>query len=317
MLKSDDMLLPNAISLNLKYKKAVPCHRLDKETGGLMICSKSRDAEVVIKECFRLKLIKKRYVAIVAGKLEPLQGTISTNVAGKRCITRYEVTKYSRSHQYDWVSTVYLFPVTGRKHQLRRHMQSIGHSIIGDRRYSFADTWPDSSDCTNMFLWAVQLTFPNPAEYFAAQATGKLSHSRISEKDASSMTSTEGSLLSVESVSGIMLPSIDIASAQLPQKSPPVEATTSVDQFVDSEGEEDDLELVVCGEDELLSYPRIQQLYNDIGVSFISAEIDEPHYYAKFRSDHDTAWVLQQQEAAKLGAEPPLDGTENMATALA
>jgi len=131
------MLLPDAIKLQLRYKKAVPCHRLDISTGGLVICSKSKQAEVNIMKCFRNKWVKKTYIAIVSGKLEPVEGTIDNKICGKYAMTKYIVTKYTRSINYGWISTVQLCPITGRKHQLRRHMQGINHPIIGDRRFHF------------------------------------------------------------------------------------------------------------------------------------------------------------------------------------
>ena len=129
------LLLPNAISLQLRYKKAVPCHRLDSSTGGLVVCSKSKASEVNLMKCFRSKYIKKTYLAIVAGKLEPSAGIIDKKIGDKESRTLYEVVKYTRSVQYGWLSTVKLWPVTGRKHQLRRHMAELNHSIIGDRRF--------------------------------------------------------------------------------------------------------------------------------------------------------------------------------------
>ena len=63
LMRMPDMLLPGAFELNLQYKKAIPCHRLDSSTGGLVVCSKTRPSEVCIKMCFRQKLIHKRYRA--------------------------------------------------------------------------------------------------------------------------------------------------------------------------------------------------------------------------------------------------------------
>ena len=114
----------------------MPCHRLDSSTGGLVVCSKSKASEVSLMKSFRSKFIKKTYLAIVAGKLEPFSGTIDSKVGDKDARTLYEVVKYTRSAQYDWLSTVKLWPVTGRKHQLRRHMAELRHAIIGDRRFT-------------------------------------------------------------------------------------------------------------------------------------------------------------------------------------
>ena len=112
----------------------MPCHRLDSSTGGLVVCSKSKIAEVNLMKSFRNKFIKKTYLAIAAGRLEPNYGIIDSRIGEKDAKTLYEVVKYTRSIQYGWLSTVKLWPVTGRKHQLRRHLAELGHAIIGDRR---------------------------------------------------------------------------------------------------------------------------------------------------------------------------------------
>lgn len=162
--KSDQMLLPGAIELELRYKKASPCHRLDKETGGVMVCSKSKLAERIITSSFKHKLIRKKYTAIVIGKLEPAQGIIDEPLSGKASVTKYCVTHYTRSSQYEWLSTVMLWPVTGRKHQLRRHLQFAGHCIVGDKRYSMPQLWSKvtKTNIPHMCLWAVEVDFPHP-----------------------------------------------------------------------------------------------------------------------------------------------------------
>ncbi len=113
LTNSDKMLIPNAFELNLPYKKYVPCHRLDKETGGLVICAKTRADEVLIKNTFRYKYIYKKYVAIVAGKLQPKEGFITSLIGGKHSVTRFGVVHYTDSLRYGTISTVELFPITG------------------------------------------------------------------------------------------------------------------------------------------------------------------------------------------------------------
>eukprot|EP01032_Pedospumella_encystans_P017661 gene17661-20116_t len=164
LLKSDKLLLPDAIKLQLSYKKAVPCHRLDRATGGIMLCSKSKLAERILYACFRYKLVQKKYLAVVVGKLEPAEGIIDTPISGKAALTKYSVSCYTPSKQYGWITTVELWPITGKNHQLRRHLQSVGHSIVGDKRYSMPTLWSHivRTPIDSMFLWAVEIVFPHP-----------------------------------------------------------------------------------------------------------------------------------------------------------
>ena len=147
-----------------KFKKARPCHRLDAGTGGLVLCAESKAAERAIKMGFHDRHVKKRYRALVVGRLEPREGSISRALKGKPSTTRYAVAAYTPSDRYGCVSTVDLWPVEGRNHQLRKHLQSVGHPIVGDRHYSFASTWPEDDGgwppC--QFLWALEMWFPDP-----------------------------------------------------------------------------------------------------------------------------------------------------------
>lgn len=144
-----------------KYRKAVPCHRLDRATGGLVLCSKSKAAEVSLTTCFRLHEVKKRYRAIVRGTLEPLEGTINAPVDGQPSETKYKVVCCTPSYQYGTVTTVDLWPVTGRRHQLRKHLLGTGHPILGDHRYSSALDWPHAPYTNTLFLWALEIEFPH------------------------------------------------------------------------------------------------------------------------------------------------------------
>ena len=129
-----------------------------------MLCSKSKLAERILYACFRYKLVQKKYLAIVVGKLEPVEGIIDTPISGKAALTKYSVSSYTPSKQYGWITTVELWPITGKNHQLRRHLQSVGHSIVGDKRYSMPTLWSHivRTPIDSMFLWAVEIVFPHP-----------------------------------------------------------------------------------------------------------------------------------------------------------
>jgi len=120
-------------------------HRLDKETSGLIICSKNKSSEISIKNMFQEKQIQKYYLALVKGEIKDkmiIDKPIITNKDldikvkvlidenGKKSIT--EITPLKKIGDN---SLVIAKPLTGRQHQIRVHLYSIGHPIVGDPIY--------------------------------------------------------------------------------------------------------------------------------------------------------------------------------------
>ena len=177
LLRSDALLLSAEDCSKSDVRKAAPVHRLDKCTGGIVLCSKSKTSDKFLKKQFRLRKVHKRYIAIVSGLLDKSTTIVDLPLNGQECRTDVQVLQHTRSAQYGWITTVNLFPVTGRKHQLRRHMLLIGHHIIGDQRYSSRLDLPydsyNTSDGTPelesevmtsglLYLWAMEISFPHP-----------------------------------------------------------------------------------------------------------------------------------------------------------
>jgi 23S rRNA pseudouridine1911/1915/1917 synthase len=122
-------------------------HRLDKDTSGVIITAKNPRAQEFLAAQFRERRVKKEYLAVVKGRLYPLTGRISSYLIrdsgnrkkftwngegrGRLAVTSYRVLKVFENH-----SLVLLRPRTGRTHQLRVHMLSLGHPIAGDPLYS-------------------------------------------------------------------------------------------------------------------------------------------------------------------------------------
>lgn len=158
--------LENTLPFNLKASKEQdaldimrPLHRLDGPTCGLVLVAKTERAQVVMGQQFEHKTIRKRYKAVVIGKLKEAKGAIDTPIEGKPCLTEYEVENTSRSAKYNELSLVNLYPVTGRTHQLRIHMSELGHPVIGDKFYS------DDNDITNgkgLMLCSDKVWFNHP-----------------------------------------------------------------------------------------------------------------------------------------------------------
>lgn len=156
----------------LRDKKfAESVHRLDMATSGVIVVALTKIAERELKRQFREREPSKTYQARVFGHLEKNEGLIDLPLicdwdyrpkqkvcfeTGKSAQTRYEVI----SRNQDNTSDVALFPITGRSHQLRVHLMSIGHPILGDRFYAHESALDMSS---RLLLHARSLTIKHPS----------------------------------------------------------------------------------------------------------------------------------------------------------
>jgi len=109
-------------------------HRLDFQTQGLVVCGKTASAHMALGRAFQARTVRKRYRAIVAGRLEG-EGRVETPLDGRSALTRWAAIGHTPSLHIGWQTTVDLWPETGRTHQLRRHMAELGHSVLGDTVY--------------------------------------------------------------------------------------------------------------------------------------------------------------------------------------
>lgn len=161
---------PDAICEALQ-RRVFLVHRLDKNTSGILIVAKDRQTKVAIEDQFRRRVIRKVYLAIVDGKLPKTRGTIErplsmkerkhgevkwgVDESGKTAITDFSVISSTSQ-----VSLVRLVPKTGRTHQLRVHMASIGHPILGDMLYSDIFLCPLRPPRHLLHAWKITLTHP-------------------------------------------------------------------------------------------------------------------------------------------------------------
>jgi tRNA pseudouridine32 synthase/23S rRNA pseudouridine746 synthase len=126
-------------------------HRLDQDTSGLLIMARGIEAQRRISKAFETRQIHKRYMAVVVGKPEPtekdadgwalIEGAILLDWPNRPLHIIHPDGKPSQSRwrmleSSDSASLIELEPVTGRTHQLRVHMQSIGHPMLGDSLYA-------------------------------------------------------------------------------------------------------------------------------------------------------------------------------------
>lgn len=137
----------------------LPVHRLDAATCGLLLVAKTKTAQIGLGEAFAQREVTKVYQAIVCGRT-PEAGVIDHEIDGKTAITHFSTTDTVRSMHTDWLSALDLQPLTGRTHQLRRHLSGIGHPILGDKMYT-ASTLPLLRH-NGLFLCATRLHFEHP-----------------------------------------------------------------------------------------------------------------------------------------------------------
>ena len=118
--------------------KPYSVHRLDKDTSGVFIIAKNRKSAQLLTTLFRLRKVHKTYLAICDGEIEKNSGEWNDELIrydnGKKIIEKAKtifkvIDKNSNS------SLVEMKPITGRKHQLRKQLFNIGHSIYGDKKY--------------------------------------------------------------------------------------------------------------------------------------------------------------------------------------
>lgn len=144
-------------------------HRLDWETSGLMLLARNKAAHRGLSRQFQEREVDKSYIAVVAGVPEAVSGEIDLPlrcdwpnrprqmvdpVAGKPSLTRWELLGAEGER-----SRLRLFPVTGRSHQLRVHLMSIGHPILGDRLYAHDEALAMAE---RLLLHATTLSFAHP-----------------------------------------------------------------------------------------------------------------------------------------------------------
>jgi 23S rRNA pseudouridine1911/1915/1917 synthase len=109
---------------------ATVAHRLDRDTSGCLLAARGDLALKAILPLFRKHLVRKQYHALTLGRINPPRGTIRTDIDQRRAVTHFRTLDANRTAGHILVRTE-----TGRTHQIRKHLASIRHPILGDRRY--------------------------------------------------------------------------------------------------------------------------------------------------------------------------------------
>ncbi len=143
-------------------------HRLDKDTSGLIIVARNRAAHNRLAAQFKSRSVTKAYLALASGRILPEKGVIDAPIGrdprrrqrmavvggGRPARTEYSVIKYIGNY-----TLVEARPKTGRTHQIRVHLASIGHPVVGDATYGVKSPF-----VTRQFLHACRLGFRLPSD---------------------------------------------------------------------------------------------------------------------------------------------------------
>lgn len=151
------------------YPSATVVHRLDMATSGIMLMALHMDCHRKLSRLFETRQTSKRYLARISGRLDQQQGSVDLPLIcdwpnrpkqmvdhhrGKPAITHFRVIE-----QDDNETFIELVPITGRSHQLRVHMLSLAHPIMGDRLYAHPEAL---ASAPRLQLHAQQLSFQHP-----------------------------------------------------------------------------------------------------------------------------------------------------------
>lgn len=147
-------------------------HRLDRDTSGVMMYAKDKEVQQALQNAWKDSVVERKYIALVERSVQKSEGTITswlkesktlkmysspTPNGGQKAVTHYKVLKKSQDY-----SLLEVKLETGRKNQIRVHMQEIGHSIVGDKKYGSTQ-----NPIRRMGLHAASISFYHPT-------TGKL-----------------------------------------------------------------------------------------------------------------------------------------------
>lgn len=156
--------IANALPQNIKQSSLPdattpqPIHRLDYGTTGILLAGKTNRSIRTLNKKFENKEVIKSYYAVAIGNMNP-KGIITEKIDSKESQTDYRLCESVRSEKYGALSLVKLFPQTGRRHQIRKHLSHIGNPILGDQEYGQDGLILKGK---GMYLHAYSLAFLHP-----------------------------------------------------------------------------------------------------------------------------------------------------------
>ncbi|MBU1179000.1 RluA family pseudouridine synthase [Patescibacteria group bacterium] len=142
------------------YPEAQLAHRLDKETSGVLVIAKNQETFEFLKKQFQGRTVKKTYIALVKGEVKNKTGIINTPIKlftkSREAETEYKIIK-----KYKGYTLLRVSPKTGRTHQIRIHLKSIGHPIVGDKLYTKRPNYPCGLKRHFLHASSIELTLPD------------------------------------------------------------------------------------------------------------------------------------------------------------
>jgi len=161
---------------NSKEYRSGIVHRLDKETSGILVIAKTKEAFSDLQRQFKERKVAKKYRALVHGQVEMKEGEIKAPVGrlpwrrdrfgvlpgGREAVTNYKVLRCYDAKEEKF-SFLELSPKTGRTHQIRIHLKYLDHPVVADNFYAGRKTArADRKWCPRLFLHASEISFLHP-----------------------------------------------------------------------------------------------------------------------------------------------------------
>ena len=157
--KKESRTLTGILNDELKKGNAAyrlhPCHRLDKETSGLIIYAKGKSIQKKMMDEFKERKVKKVYLGFVQGSIKDDAGEIKKPLEGRYALTRFQILK-----RMPGFSVLEIMPLTGRKNQVRIHFKGIGHPLVGESKFAYRKDYPLKAKRALLHAGFIEFTHP-------------------------------------------------------------------------------------------------------------------------------------------------------------